>query len=87
MKTMSSVMTRRDRCYLIGRRGLRLTSYQAVKAWFHLADQIERMGDKDVPRFNDLLIAFEVAAVKAKGIRFPRLQKRVQTTNDRPSEI
>lgn len=42
LKTMSSVMTRRDRCYLIARRMRRLSLTQAGFAWHHLAEHIER---------------------------------------------
>jgi hypothetical protein len=66
MKTMSSVTTRRDRCYLIGRRGQRLSPAQAAAAWFHVSEKIEAMGESDVPKFNDILIAFHVAAILAR---------------------
>lgn len=68
MKTMSSVLTRRDRCYIIGRRAFRLTASQAQFAWWHLAELIERMGELDVPKFNNLLIAVRVATVRAKRL-------------------
>lgn len=63
---MSHVTTRRDRCYLIGRRAQILTPAQAAAAWYHLAEKVERMGDLDVPKFNDLLIAFRVSALRAR---------------------
>lgn len=66
MKTLSYVLTRRDRCDLFGRRASTLTPAQAAAAWFHLAERIEAMGDLDVPKFNDLLIAFRVAHVRAR---------------------
>lgn len=31
-----------------------------------MAEQVEAMGDMDVPKFNDLLIAFRVATVRQK---------------------
>lgn len=62
---MSSVTTRRDRCYLIARRMRRLSLKQAGFAWHHLAEHIERMGSLDVPKFNDLLIATHVSAMRA----------------------
>lgn len=71
MKTLSSVLTRRDRCYLIGRRANTLTMGQADHAWRILASKLENMGDMDVPKFNDLLIAIRVATVLSK-----RLAKR-----------
>ena len=69
MKTLSSVMTRRDRCYLFGRRACRLSPEEARRAWQSLALQVEALGEKDVPKFNDLLIAVRVATVGAKGKR------------------
>lgn len=66
MKTLSSVLTRRDRCYLFGRRAIRLTPPQAAEAWYKLAEKVESMGDLDVPKFNDLLIALRVATVSVK---------------------
>lgn len=64
MKTFSSVHTRRDRCYLFARRAVRLTPPQAAEAWYKLSEMIEELGAKDIPRFNDLLIAFRVATVR-----------------------
>jgi hypothetical protein len=66
MKTLSSVLTRRDRCYLFGRRAQKMTPPQAAAAWFHLAERIESLGSLDVPKFNDLLIAFRVSTVRAR---------------------
>lgn len=66
MKTMSSVLTRRDRCYVIGRRGSALRPEQAFVAWYKLSEMIEEMGKMDVPKFNDLLIAFRVSTVYAR---------------------
>lgn len=68
MKTMSSVLTRRDRCYLFGRRAFKLNPNQAQFAWWHLAELIERMGELDVPKFNDLLVAVRVATVRARRL-------------------
>lgn len=62
---MASVTTRRDRCYLIGRRAAKLTPHQAALAWYKLAQLVEALGEKDVPKFNDLLIAFRVANLRA----------------------
>lgn len=66
MKTLSAVLTRRDRCHLFGRRAAHLSPAQAAAAWYHLAEQIEVMGEIDVPKFNDLLIAFRVATRRAR---------------------
>jgi hypothetical protein len=66
MKTLSHCLTRRDRCYVCGGRALRLTPLQAANAWYSLSEQIVAMGDKDVPKFNDLLIAFRAATIVSK---------------------
>jgi hypothetical protein len=66
MKTLSHVMTRRDRCYLFGRRAATLTPPQAAEAWYSLAEKVEGFGTMDVPKFNDLLIAIRVATVISK---------------------
>jgi hypothetical protein len=66
VKTLGHVLTRRDRCYLFGRRAVRLTPPQAAEAWYALAEKVEAMGEKDVPKFNDVLIAFRVATVRSK---------------------
>lgn len=66
MKTLGHVLTRRDRCYLFGRRAVRLNPPQAAEAWYSLAEKVEAMGEMDVPKFNNLLIAFRVASVRAK---------------------
>lgn len=63
---MLSVTTRRDRCYLIGRRCQRLDPAQAAAAWYHFAERLERFGEMDVPKFNDILIACHVAAIRAR---------------------
>jgi hypothetical protein len=65
------MLTRRDRCYLFGRRAGRLTPPQAAEAWYALAGLVEDMGEADVPKFNDLLIAVHVATRKAKSLKTP----------------
>ena len=50
--------TRRDLCFVIGRRAAKLSNNQAVYAWLQLANQLEHnMGGMDVPKFHDLLAA------------------------------
>lgn len=66
MKTLGHVLTRRDRCYLFGRRAARLTPAQAVVAWQSLAQRVEAMGDQDVPKFNDLLISIRTATLAGR---------------------
>ena len=66
MNSLAHALTRRDRCDLIGRRASLLTPPQAAQAWFRLAEKVELMGEMDVPKFNDLLIAIRVATILAK---------------------
>jgi phosphoglycerate-specific signal transduction histidine kinase len=61
LRTLSDVTTRRDRCLLFGRRMEKLTPMQAWHAWRRLAAKLRDLGDKDVPKFNDLLIAIDTA--------------------------
>jgi hypothetical protein len=81
MKTLGSVLTRRDRCYLFGRRAAKLAPAEAAIAWRVLAGRVEAMGDMDVPKFNDLLISIRVATVAA------RRHSRPPTCNLQPSTI
>lgn len=69
MKTLGHVLTRRDRCYVFARRAARLSPAESVVAWHAMAEKVEAMGEMDVPKFNDLLIAFRVATVRAKRQR------------------
>lgn len=62
-------MTRRDRCYLIGRRAGQLGYYQAAKAWFILAADLEAMGERDLPKFNELLGSIRVATIAARQLK------------------
>lgn len=59
-------MTRRDRCYLIGRRAAKLNDEQAAKAWKFLASRLDKLGDKDVPKFTDLLVAIRMATLAGR---------------------
>jgi len=45
---------------------MRLTLPEAAQAWHSLAEQLEAMGNVDIPKFNDLLIAVRIATVRAK---------------------
>ncbi len=55
---------RRDLCYIIGRRAARLTPAQAVEAWDVLARELEKLGDRDLPKFQDVLGLIYAAAVR-----------------------
>lgn len=69
LKTLSSVLTRRDLCLLYGRRMARLSPERAAAAWFKLGERLEAMGDLDVPKFDDLLVAIRVAHLRQTNYR------------------
>ncbi len=56
-------MTRRDKCALVGKRASLLEPAQAKEAWYQLAILLDGMGDKDVPKFNDLLRAIRQSTI------------------------
>lgn len=60
-------MTRRDYCYAVGVRAHRLRPNQAAEAWYFLATRLEALGDKDIPKFWDLLAAIRAGTIAAKG--------------------
>lgn len=59
-------MTRRDRCYLVGKRAGMLAHHQAARAWRMLAADIEAFGQADVPKFNQLLAAVRRSTIHSK---------------------
>lgn len=61
-------MTRRDMCYFIGRRVSHLSGERAEAAWRSLGRQLERLAEKDVPKFLDLLVAIRAATAASKQL-------------------
>jgi hypothetical protein len=61
-------MTRRDMCYFIGKRAGKLNPAQAAKAWEIMARRVEGMGEMDVPKFLNLLVAIRSATIAAKQV-------------------
>lgn len=61
-------MTRRDKCYLVGKRAGKLPPLEAAAAWQVLAGHIEDMSEQDIPKFNDLLRAIRKATIDAKAV-------------------
>ena len=61
-------ITRRDRCFLVGKRAGLLTPGQAAKAWRQLAYLIELLGHVEgrVPKFNDLLTSVRKATIVSR---------------------
>lgn len=60
-------MTRRDKCELVGRRAENLNAAQAAVAWWQLSEELRELGDRDVPKFKDLLRAIRKATIKGRG--------------------
>lgn len=56
-------MTRRDKCVLVGKRASLLDPAQAREAWYQLAILLDGMGEKDIPKFNDLLRAIRLSTI------------------------
>lgn len=54
---------RRDRCWLLGRRAARLNDVQARHAWALLAVELEALGEHDMPKYRDLVIAIRKATI------------------------
>jgi hypothetical protein len=61
-------MTRRDQCYLVGRRARTCNIAQCVAAWLDLSQRVEKMGDMDIPKFRDLIRAVRLATIAGKMI-------------------
>lgn len=67
------VRTRRDLCYVLGRRTAKMDLWSAGHAWLELADFLEGMGEpssahyKHLPKFHDLINAIRTAQLR--GIR------------------
>lgn len=62
----SRILPRRDRCFAVGNRAIRLPDAEAVKAWRELATRLGEMADRDIPKFNDLLEAIRAATIHAR---------------------
>lgn len=56
-------LTRRDLCYHYARGAAKLTDAEGARAWQLLATALDSLAEKDVPKFNDFLMAFRAAAL------------------------
>jgi hypothetical protein len=72
--------TRRDLCYLVGVRASQLSPSQAAAAWKSLANLIENLGERDVPKFYDLLRRIRVATIDGKNARPPFNLPQIEET-------
>lgn len=59
-------MTRRDKCHLVGKRAARVQGLRCAVAWVALAGEIEALGERDMPKFIDLLTAIRRATIAAQ---------------------
>jgi hypothetical protein len=62
-------VTRRDLCDLVGQRAAQLSDRQATAAWRSLARDMEQLGEKDVPKFRDVIRAIRAATIE--GVNKP----------------
>lgn len=62
------MMPRRDQCWFIGRRMNRLHVNQAAFAWFALASRLEQLGEKDVPRYRDIIVTLRAIQLRARKL-------------------
>lgn len=61
-------MTRRDKCFLIGKRAAMLTPEQSAVAWQSLADQLrDEVGEMVLPKFKHLAEAIRKATILSKN--------------------
>lgn len=57
---------RRDRCELIGRRGKTLSEKHMANAWGLLCQSMVELGERDMPKFEDVLKAIRLATIRAR---------------------
>ena len=55
--------TRRDTCFAVGETMLELNQRQAAEAWRSLGRSLVRLGDKDIPKFMDMLASINAATM------------------------
>ena len=64
---MKKWTNRRDACFAAGVRAGKLAPEEAGRAWAFLAGHLEGLGEKDVPKFLDLLAGVRAATIYARG--------------------
>jgi hypothetical protein len=79
-------VTRRDRCYFVGHRARTLTPAQAAKALEVVGRRLEALGDRDMPKFVDLLSLIRAATIVAKSQR-PAPPMSVFTSSDEGEKV
>lgn len=71
-------MTRRDKLWLISQRGQKLNRDEASSAWRILMDLLEHLGEKDLPKFNDVSAAIRRSTISAKSVQREVAKARLQ---------
>lgn len=61
-------LTRRDNCFLVGKRAQTLEPNQASAAWYHLGSLLEQMGSFDLPKFRHLIRAIRITTIRGKRL-------------------
>lgn len=59
-------MTRRDKCYLVGKRASLLTPDEACTAWQIFSLKVQAMEEMDIPKFRDLIAAVRTSTIISK---------------------
>jgi hypothetical protein len=57
--------TRRDLCAIVGDRAAQLSDAQSSRAWRALAREVADLGERDIPKFRDLITAIRRAHIAA----------------------
>ncbi len=59
-------LTRRDLCFLVGKRAAKLSREESANAWQFLSGWVESLGDADVPKFTNLIDGMRQATIVAR---------------------
>ncbi|HWY74984.1 MAG TPA: hypothetical protein VN281_05175 [Verrucomicrobiae bacterium] len=59
-------MTRRDKCHIAGTQAQRLDEKQSAIAWHLLAGELVELGDADIPKFRQLMMAIRSSTILAR---------------------
>lgn len=57
-------MRRRDHCALVGKRAAALSPRRAAKAWALLAQKLDDLGMKDIPKYADIMQAIRQSTIE-----------------------
>lgn len=68
-------MTRRDKVYLLAKRGMLLPYNEKASAWNILMDLLDRVGEKQMPKFKDIIWAVRSAQIQTRKVHRDRKLK------------